>query len=49
MVIVEPFSLINQDIIRCEVEKRFARSVSDMKRVDFFMVRLEMLLVVIEP
>jgi hypothetical protein len=44
MEIVEPFNLINQDIIRCEVEKRFTRSVVDMKRVDFFMVRLETLL-----
>ena len=49
MEIVEPFSLINQDIIRYEVEKHFTRSVVDMKRVDAFMVRLESLLVVIKP
>ena len=44
MEIVEPFSLINQDTIRCEVEKRFTRSVVDMKRVEAFMVELDTLL-----
>ena len=44
MEIVEPFSLINQDIIRCEVEKRFARSIVNMKRVAAFMVGLKKLL-----
>lgn len=44
MEIVEPFNLINQEIIRCEVEKRFTKSVVEMKRVEAFMVRLETLL-----
>ena len=40
----EPFNLINQDIIRYEVEKHFARSIVEMKRVESFMVGLETLL-----
>ena len=44
MEIVELYNLINQDIIRYEIEKRFARSIVDMKRVAGFMVGLETLL-----